>query len=65
MTMYAIAAAINTFDPPCGWTGTRQLPTFFLDSTVQGIVDAEHAEKIAHDILDRDGATVHCCAVKL
>lgn len=28
-------------------TTTVQLPTFFLDSDIQGIVDAEHAKRIA------------------
>jgi hypothetical protein len=31
---------------------TRQLPTFYLDSNVQGIVDGEHATHIAFDILN-------------
>lgn len=30
-----------------GATTTVQLPTFFLDSNVQGIVDADHAKRIA------------------
>lgn len=64
MTMYAIAAAMNTTDEH-GWTATRQLPTFFLNADTQGIVDADHAEKIAHDILDRPGSTLHIVAVKL
>lgn len=34
------------------WRGTRQIPTFFLDERVQGIVDAEHAKTIALQILD-------------
>ena len=29
----------------------RQVPTFYLDPNVQGIVSAEHACRIAHDIL--------------
>ena len=33
------------------WTTTTQIPTFYLDDTVQGIVDADHAEAIARDIL--------------
>lgn len=37
------------------WTKTKQLPTFFLHSAVQGIVDKGHAEKIARDILAGQG----------
>lgn len=38
------------------------LPTFVLDSDVQGIVDREHAERIAKDMLGgiaREGITLH------
>ena len=31
---------------------SMQIPTFLLDSGIQGIVSAQHAEKIARDILD-------------
>lgn len=64
MTMYAITAAINSFNDD-GWISTRPLPTFYLDSNIQGIVDEDHATKIAHDILDRPNHTVHCQAIKL
>jgi len=30
----------------------RQIPTFFLDENILGIVDENHAEMIARDILD-------------
>ena len=33
-------------------TVTHQIPTFYLNSEVQGIVDKTHAEKIAGDILN-------------
>lgn len=33
------------------WRGMRQVPYFILDSDVQGIVDAKHAQRIAIDIL--------------
>lgn len=34
------------------FTKHKQIPTFFLDADVQGIVDKQHAEEIARDILD-------------
>lgn len=56
----AVAQTINTF-PDASLCGellegashrcTRQLPTFYLDSDVQGIVDVEHAESIAERLL--------------
>jgi hypothetical protein len=51
-----------------GWTSTFQLPTFYLDSNVQGIVSEEHAEKIARTIVDNmhvPGATYNITAVAL
>ncbi len=48
--MYAIMATREeTRDD--GWTATRQIPTFYLDSNAQGIVDAPHAERIARGLL--------------
>lgn len=35
-----------------GWNVSRQIPTFFLDEDIQGIVSAEHAKKIAEDIIN-------------
>ena len=35
-----------------GWTTTHQVPTFYLDSRVQGIVDKEHAKVIAADVVN-------------
>lgn len=35
-----------------GWNVLRQIPTFFLDEDIQGIVSAEHAKKIAEDIIN-------------
>lgn len=37
------------------WSGSRQVPTFYLDPSVQGITDAEHATRIARDILETAG----------
>ena len=34
--------------------GTRQVPTFYLDSGVRGITDAKHAATIAADIIGND-----------
>jgi len=35
-----------------GYMVIRQLPTFCLDSVVQGIVSKDHAKKIALDIIN-------------
>lgn len=48
--MYAIQASVSIVVD--GWTRTRQLPTFYLDKNVQGIVDERHAKLIAEDILN-------------
>lgn len=47
---YTVTATI-TKQTPHG-TITKQIPTFYLDSDVQGIVSAEHAKKIARTIID-------------
>lgn len=31
---------------------SRQVPTFYLNADVQGIVDADHARRIAEDVID-------------
>lgn len=31
---------------------TTQVPTFYLDADVQGIIDARHAEQVAIDVID-------------
>jgi hypothetical protein len=49
--MYSITATVTERTPE-GWDRTRQVPTFYLDPRVQGIVSAAHAERIALDILD-------------
>ena len=48
--MYAITANYEHTTPD-GYTGSRQIPTFYLDEHVQGIVDEAHAVNIARDIL--------------
>lgn len=47
------------------WSSTRSLPTFLLDSNIQGIVSADHAARVALGLL-RDcnpDAEVHVTAV--
>ena len=34
-----------------GWDVSRQVPIFYLHPTVQGIVSADQAERIARDVL--------------
>jgi len=34
---------------------TRQIPTFFLNGNIQGITDAEHAAKVAGDVVNPTG----------
>lgn len=48
--LYAVCASLQTKTAD-GWARTTQLPTFFLDASVQGIVDTDHAERIARDIV--------------
>ncbi len=38
----------------------RQIPTFYLDASVQGIMDADHAERIAADIVGKDADICVC-----
>lgn len=47
------------------WKGQEQIPTFFLDENVQGIVSEEHAESIARDILGGSEDTLSIIAVKI
>ena len=48
--MYAIQGQLETMRE--GWSSSRQLPTFYLDPSVQGIISAEHAERVARDIFE-------------
>jgi hypothetical protein len=55
MTVYAITATIATRHTDRygnAWCGSKQVPTFYLDSRVQGITDANHAASIATDVLN-------------
>ena len=38
------------------WNASQQVPTFYLSADVQGIVDEEHARKVAQSILGPDCA---------
>jgi hypothetical protein len=51
--MYAIQAQIEIHDAP--WTRSRQIPTFYLDENIQGILDEDGAVRIALEILDPTG----------
>lgn len=48
--MYAVNGSVEVFKD--GKFITEYLPTFYLDSSVQGIVSAKHAEDIAREIVD-------------
>ena len=71
--MYAITAHVETrtINPgrETAWHGTRQVPTFYLDETVQGITGPAHAVSIARTIIDPLSEIpphrVHVTAVKV
>jgi hypothetical protein len=52
--MYVITAQVLTEQD--GYTGSRQVPTFYLDSALQGITDVSHATDIAKTIIDPMGS---------
>jgi hypothetical protein len=54
VTVYAVHAQVLTHIG--SYTGSRSVPTFYLDSRVQGIVSAEHAAEVAAGIVDPLGA---------
>lgn len=60
--MYAINATVVQTVP--GGRISRQLPTFFLNPNVQGIINEEDALNIAERIIDPDGryAELDICA---
>jgi hypothetical protein len=62
---FAISATVDTFTrEPNYWVGAKQVPTFYLDGSVQGITSEAHAETIAQNIVDPLGQhTVHVSAV--
>jgi hypothetical protein len=75
MTLYGINATAthHTTDKDCvSATVTYQIPTFYLNADVQGIVDEQHAAKIARDIicpmadaLQYESVTITVTAVKV
>jgi hypothetical protein len=65
LNMYAITATVSEENKD-GWISTRQVPTFYLDEAVQGIVSADHAERIARDVINPFGLyEVHAGAVRV
>ena len=50
MTTYAVHAQILTHS--AGYAGSVQVPLFYLDSRVQGILNAGHAADIARGVLN-------------
>jgi len=52
--LYVITAQVLTSEN--GYTGSRQVPSFYLDSALQGITDAAHATDIAKTIIDPMGS---------
>ena len=69
--MYAIQVQLETATRdetwPEPWTASVQVPTFYLNGNVQGIVSEEHAERIARGMF-ADTANlvrVHATATKV
>ncbi len=56
--MYAVTAIRHVNCPQDGWFSQEQVPTFFLDESVQGIIHDDHARRIALDILGGEKGTV-------
>lgn len=69
--LYAITAQVETTLPDAlgtPWSISRQVPTFYLDPLVQGILDEAGARRVAENILhtaagDSEGVTLHVTAV--
>jgi hypothetical protein len=53
-----------TQDSDREWRGTKQLPTFYLDSNVQGILSIEQARVVAGDIVNRAGWFVSSISIR-
>jgi hypothetical protein len=51
---YAVRVQIQ-HETQDGWSGSLQVPLFYLDSHVQGITSAEHAVRVARDIVSGAG----------
>ena len=50
MTTYAVSVQVITHDGD--YSGSKSVPTFYLDSTVQGITGPEHAAAIAAQVVN-------------
>jgi hypothetical protein len=57
--LYSVSARVRvrstTLGPdgtPWTWEGSKELPTFYLDGNLQGIISTEQAERIARKVLD-------------
>lgn len=53
--MWAVSAHVETVRIGHGatqWHGTVDVPTFYLDERVQGIMTSHHAENVARQIID-------------
>lgn len=62
--MYAVSATVNRHDKD--GVVTIQVPTFYLDANVQGIVNKEHAKIIAGEIINpakNPNLTVHLSVI--
>lgn len=51
---YAISARVLR-DTDDGWSGARELPTFYLNRNVQGILSAESAQRVAERVVNGEG----------
>jgi hypothetical protein len=52
---YIVQATVTKKDRGRGYTTTRQVPTFYLNRNVQGIVSLDHARIVAESIIDPFG----------
>ena len=62
-----IVQATAVYKTEDGWTGTIQIPTFYLHEDMQGIVNEEHAKEIAKRIIDpwKKFEAVHMCVIQM
>lgn len=66
---YAISATVCTARDH--YQTSRQVPTFYLDARVQGLISEGHARRVALDVIDPTGtlreshAVIDVCAVAL
>ena len=64
MAQWLIVAQVRTHGAGCrhhangtadGWHGSRQVPSFVLDGSIQGIMSPEHAQQIAAEVINPAG----------